>query len=758
MISKKAYGFVAGIELYGGSDVSLHRVRFAIVTDGAKGLVRPEQAVGSRERLNDVFILQQLVEVERVHPFRVEAGQHLIHHDQQIELFVWFCLNADVLLFMRKAQHEILLEFRVRAEVELLPVACVVVFQDFDEAFRFKDGISAAVCIDDMRIEKRGDFQLRALRLHQAVVGDGFRDAARGKNGVEFTALAQGDPVVGNVLNHCVMVFVTAVLGVGQMVFDAGLIDAGAIPVSRHRHIVHVTIENILFLGVSKGFLRRCSFGFLKRDGLTQIAVAIGEHLVGIKAEHVLVADAVGDAVAVQLIAEDIGRGVVLADVLLVDGCAAETEEDRAGKALFDINKHVAKGGAVALINDEHDTLGAHSFEIVRFQPVLLILESAHLLDRTHNERIGGIAALEFLHQHTRVFRGLHLVDVSGEVAVVLQRLCTKLDAVEQENHLVCIFGIGDELGRLEARHRLARSGGVPDVAAETVRVFPIRLRHFVGNGVSGVILITAHHFQHAVRLIRHRVKANELVCHRDGKQAGGEALPIVDWLVVEVRPVEGVVFVEFSIRPGIGEVKRLGWLHRYEDLNERKEAAENPLTRILLDLVVGLAHRHAALLQLDVDHRHAINEQQEVAAPIIKKRRATGVARLLHDLVAALPGGNLVAVVDLQAHFLAKVQPLRWIVAGDGDGFAIDEAIKLERRAQRGDLLHNLLHLAVSQRYLIESIDPAIVLKQDLLPVRKQVRLGRILDDFCIAPTALAQLVDHGVFKFGFFGKGGHG
>lgn len=127
----------------------------------------------------------------------------------------------------------------------------------------------------------------------------------------------------------------------------------------------------------------------------------------------------------------------------------------------------------------------------------------------------------------------------------------------------------------------------------------------------------------------------------------------------------------------------------------------------------------------------------------------------MLHDLVAALPSGDLVAVVNLQAHFLAEVQRIRRVVAGDGDGFAVDEAVEFERRAQRGDLLHDLLHLTISQRHLIESIDPAIVLKQDLLPIRQQVRLARVLDDFRIAPTALAQFVDHGIFKFGFFGKG---
>lgn len=130
----------------------------------------------------------------------------------------------------------------------------------------------------------------------------------------------------------------------------------------------------------------------------------------------------------------------------------------------------------------------------------------------------------------------------------------------------------------------------------------------------------------------------------------------------------------------------------------------------------------------------------------------------LLHDLVAALPSSDFVAVVDLQTHLLAKVQFVGWIVSGNGDSLAVDEAIELERCAQSGELLHDLLHFAISQRHFIEPVLAAIVLKKDALPIRQQVRLARVFDDIRVSPTTLAQLVDHGGFKIGFFGKGGHG
>ena len=108
-----------------------------------------------------------------------------------------------------------------------------------------------------------------------------------------------------------------------------------------------------------------------------------------------------------------------------------------------------------------------------------------------------------------------------------------------------------------------------------------------------------------------------------------------------------GVVLVEISIWSGIGEVKCLGGLHRHEDLDQGKEARENALARILLDLVVGDTHGHAAFLQLHVNHRHAIDQEDQVATPVVEELRTTDIARLLHDLLAALAGGDLVAVVN---------------------------------------------------------------------------------------------------------------
>jgi len=96
-----------------------------------------------------------------------------------------------------EAGGEVFLEIAVRAEVEFLTVGRVVVRQDLDEAIRLEGRIACAIIVN-IRIEKSGDLEMRALHLHQAIVGDRFRDAAGSENGVEFTVLAERHPIRGN--------------------------------------------------------------------------------------------------------------------------------------------------------------------------------------------------------------------------------------------------------------------------------------------------------------------------------------------------------------------------------------------------------------------------------------------------------------------------------------------------------------------------------------------------------------------------------
>src|SRR5690625_2319150 len=86
------------------------------------------------------------------------------------------------------------------------------------------------------------------------------------------------------------------------------------------------------------------------------------------KAQHIAVIDGVGDGVGVQLLFEDVLRGAVaaygaidllVAGVFIKDGRAGKAEQLCPGEKGFDGLVVVAKLGAVALVEDDDDTLVA---------------------------------------------------------------------------------------------------------------------------------------------------------------------------------------------------------------------------------------------------------------------------------------------------------------------------------------------------------------------------------------------------------------
>ena len=81
---------------------------------------------------------------------------------------------------------------------------------------------------------------------------------------------------------------------------------------------------------------------------------------------------------------------------------------------------------------------------------------------------------------------------------------------------------------------------------------------------------------------------------------------------------MEIIVRVEASFRARIGEVKGFFWIHCDKDLDQRKESREDAFAGVFFNLVAGLAHRHTALFQLNMDDWHAVDEQHQVATAIV--------------------------------------------------------------------------------------------------------------------------------------------
>ena len=461
-----------------------------------------------------------------------------------------------------------------------------------------------------------------------------------------------------------------------------------------------------------------------------------------------------------QLIAEHRGCGAHFLLVFILDRGAGKAKEHRPGEGCLDCQQHIAKGRPMALINNEHNPLATHDRQISGLQSVMLFADVAHLLDRGHNQRIRRIIALELANEDMGILCFLHRVALlllcqscTGKVAVLLQGLGAQLNSVHEENHLIRITGGGDQLGRLEGCHGFAGAGCVPDIAPQLFSGFPVGTAHLVGNGIGSVVLITAHDLQHTVRIIGNGVEANQLVCHGNGQQRGSNALPVIDRLIIEVSPVEIVIRVEFSIRAGIGKVERFLRIHGHKNLNQRKQPGENSFSGVFLNLVCGLADGDAAFLQLDMNHRHPVDQQHQIPTPVIGQLVPGRKLRLLHNLITALPGGNLPTLIDLQGNFLAEVGCIIRIVPLDGDAAAVDEAVQAQRCAQGGDLLNDLLHLPIRQRKIIQAVNTPVVFKQNISPVPDQLRFAEILQDL-IFPALCLQQVNQGLFKVRFFAK----
>jgi len=242
-------------------------------------------------------------------------------------------------------------------------------------------------------------------------------------------------------------------------------------------------------------------------------------------------------------------------------------------------------------------------------------------------------------------------------------------------------------------------------------------------------------------------------MCHRDRQKCRCNVFPVVHRLVVEVRPMEIVAGVELSFRAGIGKVDRFFRVHGHKNLHQREQSRKNALCRVFFNLVASPFDGNTALFQFHVNDRHTIDEQHQIAAAVIQNFGLGGKLWLLCDLVAAKSGCNFQTIIDFQGHFFAEIQLIVRIVTLDKHTFAVDKFIQLHRRFRVHDLFHDLLHLAIRQRIIVQSVNATVVFKKDVRPVLDQLLFG-VVFQHTIFPAAFYQELYHRFFKIGFFCK----
>ena len=116
-----------------------------------------------------------------------------------------------------------------------------------------------------------------------------------------------------------------------NFVFNAADVLAVFVFMACHWHfravLVFVIHRFLLLVLHDLGYILCASL--VQADRMAQIAILVSGHAIHVKTQHIAVPNAIGQAVAVNFIAENVaGRGI-LALVFVENGCAGKAEEKR---------------------------------------------------------------------------------------------------------------------------------------------------------------------------------------------------------------------------------------------------------------------------------------------------------------------------------------------------------------------------------------------------------------------------------------------
>ena len=150
-------------------------MRVTIIFNSSKRFVQPKKTIGTGKRLNNIFILEQFIQIKRIDPFGVKSRQHLIDHNQKIELFFRFSSNAFIRFFMRKSGGNIFLHSGKSGNTEMLPVARIIVLNNFFQPGLLVESLCGIIIIN-IRVKQGGNFEFCIGQLKQTIVFYSFRN------------------------------------------------------------------------------------------------------------------------------------------------------------------------------------------------------------------------------------------------------------------------------------------------------------------------------------------------------------------------------------------------------------------------------------------------------------------------------------------------------------------------------------------------------------------------------------------------------
>ena len=548
------------------------------------------------------MVLEVLVHVQGVEVLGVEAGEQHVHDDGDVDFLHMRQVGIGVLLILDALLHILVVEVEF-ADAVVGAVAGVVVGDDAGERRLLALGVLLVVGLFLRQVflnllhvlvalgrrgEDAGDVEWREVwvqpphfvlyGLKQGVVLDGVVDAGGGQQGVEL-ALVGGGVVLGqDGLDH---------LSLGKGLAGLGLM------------------------------------------------VSLGLVVIDMEAQDVAVFDGVGDGVLVQAALEQVVGGAVagllafdllIRGVLLEDGRAGEAEHLRVGKERLDGLVVVAELRAVAFVEDEHHSLAAQGFQALlvvalgivgRVAAVAVIQRQAELLDGGDDDLVGIVVGEQAANKGFGV--GVFFDAVFLEAVEFLARLAVQVLAVHHEQAFVDVRVVLEQGGGLERGERLAAAGGMPDIAIAAVLVDAVH------DGLHGIYLVRPHHQQLLLTGHQHHIAADHLTQDALGEELLGKGIEVRDLLVILggelVDGQEALVGIEAEMAGVVvGKVPGIRAVTDDEQLDEAEQRLAVAVARVVPvidDLLHGAARADGQGLQLDLHHRHAVDEQHHVVAVV---------------------------------------------------------------------------------------------------------------------------------------------
>ena len=430
------------------------------------------------------------------------------------------------------------------------------------------------------------------------------------------------------------------------------------------------------------------------------------------EAEDVAVFDGVGDGVGVQFFIEEVDRGLIggllffdllVIGVFLKNGGAGEAEKLGLGEKFFNRLVVVAELGAVAFVEDEHDTFVAQGLQQLLVGGLVVLFplgvplagfvqRKAKLLNGGDDDLVGIVIRKKSSHEGGGV--GVFLDAALLESVELLAGLAVEVFAIHDEQAFFDVGVVLEQGGRLKRGKRLAAAGGVPDIPVAAVLVDAVH------DGFDGVDLIGPHHHQFLLAGDQDHVTADHLAQGTLDEERLGESIEVDDLFVVlggELIDGEKTFILVKGEMAGVvvGEIPGVGAVADNKELDEAQQGFGVPVAGIVFvidDLFHGPARADAKGLQLDLHARYAIDQDEHVVAVVA----VVGVDAKLVDHLEVV----FAPVADVDEGVVER----RAVVAGEG--VAIAQGARGGEDIRGNDLLEQALEFAIREADAVKGLE----------------------------------------------------